>query len=422
MYLRPGRIISIAAVCVALGAGVLAGCGGSHTSSAVPSSGGGVLKPQLNGGTGSLGTASTLYVSGQGAVYAYDLTSLTSPPPSPGAAVSPLPLGHTGGYYYQAGGPGGVNASIAGIATNSAGDLVLVQNFTNPQGDGNACQLVYLTARLVSDPRAPDATSVPCDNGTFNNGPPAHTPGTAVGVTFTGPEPGPSATPNPPYVFSDDIDVLMHYQPTGNTNLHGCDTTSSEQYEVDRYQATAGSITTQGAPSCIVLPSPGPSPGPSAGPYNYIAGSTGGNVFLDSTSVTVVDRVNPFGTVTASGTIPAPGPLAVAANSTTSVGYRVVASNSGGVTTIYTFKVVGAALSFTNALGTFTNPIGALAVDNNGTVYVGVNQPGGVTKIKVYGPSKTQATSPDYILLNPVRRPNPSASPAAIITGIAIAQ
>jgi hypothetical protein len=53
---------------------------------------------------------------------------------------------------------------------------------------------------------------------------------------------------------------------------------------------------------------------------------------------------------------------------------------------------------------------------------VGVNQAAGVTKIKVYGPSKTQATDPDYILLNPVRRPNPAASPAAIITGIAIAQ
>jgi hypothetical protein len=415
MRLRSGHIVSIAAVCVAMAAGVLAGCGGSHTSPSVPSSGDGVLRPQLNGGGGSLGALSTLYVSGQGAVYAYDLTSLTSPPPSPGAMVSPAPINKTTGYYYQAGGPGGVNASIAGIATNSSGDLIIVQNYTNPQGDGNSCALAYIEARTST--AAANAVYAPCNNGTVTG----NTPGAALGVTFTGPSTGASPIPSPA-PFNDDVDVLMHYVASGNATHKGCDFTNNEQYEVDRYQvgtATPGPIAPHA--SCIPLPSPSPTVSGSPYPRNYIAGSTNGAFFVDSTGGATLERFSGTAT-TNTGTIPAPGPLAVSANTTTSIGYRVVASNSGGVTTIYSFKNSGGGFSFTHALGTFTNTVGALAVDNNGTIYVGVDQAAGVTKIKVYGPTKTQATDPDYVLLNPVRRPNPSASPAAIITGIAIAQ
>ncbi len=115
--------------------------------------------------------------------------------------------------------------------------------------------------------------------------------------------------------------------------------------------------------------------------------------------------------------------MAVAVNIATNTGYRVMASVTGGVTTIYKFTVDGGTgLTFTSALGTFTIPVGALAVGNDGTIYVGVNQPNGVTKLKVYGPTKTEATAPDYVLDQPIRRPNPSVSPAAFITGIAIAQ
>ena len=412
MYVRPGRVIAVAAVAFFLGVGVLAGCGGSHSSSSVPSSDG-VLKPQLNGGPGNLGTLSTLYVSGQGAVFAYDLTSLTSPPPSPGAMVSPAPVSKTNGYYYQAGGPNGVNASIAGIATNSLGDLIIVQNYTNPQGDGDSCALAYIDARTST--KAADAVYAPCNNGTGTG----NTPGTALGVTFTGPSTGASPIPSPA-PFADDVDVLMHYDPSGNLTHLGCDGTNNDQYEVDRYQvgtSTPGPIAPHA--SCIPLPSPSPSSSPSA--RNYIAGSTNGAFFVDSTSNAMIERFSGT-TRTNTGTIPGPGPLAVSANTTTGIGYRVVASNSGGVTTIYAFKNLGAGFTFTHALGTFTNQVGGLAVDNNGKIYVGVNQAAGATKIKVYGPTKTQATDPDYILLNPVRRPNPSASPAAIITGVAIAQ
>jgi hypothetical protein len=413
MYVRPGRVIAVASVCFLMGVGILAGCGGSHGSSAVPATDTGVLKPQLNGGNGSLGTLSTLYVSGQGAVYAYDLTSLTSPPPSPGAMVSPAPINKSSGYYYQAGGPNGVNASIAGIATNSSGDLIIVQNYTNPQGDGNSCGLAYIEARTST--AAANAVYAPCNNGTGTG----NTPGTALGVTFTGPSTGASPIPSPA-PFADDVDVLMHYVASGNATHEGCDFTNNEQYEVDRYQVgtvSPGPI----APHASCIPLPSPSPTSSVYPRNYIAGSTNGAFFVDSTGTATLERYSGT-TVTNTGTIPAPGPLAVAANPTTGVGYRVIASNSGGVTTIYSFKNSGAGFSFTHALGTFTNQIGGLAVDNSGTIYVGVNQGGGVTKIKVYGPSKTEATSPDYILLNPVRRPNPATSPAAIITGIAIAQ
>lgn len=417
MYVRPGRVIAVASVCFLMGVGILAGCGGSHGSSAVPATDTGVLKPQLNGGNGHLGALSTLYVAGQGAVYAYDLTSLTSPPPSPGAMVSPAPISKSSGYYYQAGGPNGVNASIAGIATSSYGNLVVVQNFLNPQGDGNSCELVYIPARTSTD--APNATARTCNNTVGGN-----TTGTALAVTYTGPSTGASPIPSPS-PFPDDVDVLMHYQPSGNPNVKGCDGTTNEQYEVDRYQAgysTPGPVTPRG---CIRLPSPTPMPSASPSPgvfaRNYIAGSTNGAFFVDSTATGLIERYA-GATQTATGTVFGPGPMAVSVNSATNTGYRVVASNTLGVTTVYSYKVVGATITFTHAIGTFPNPVGALAVDNNGKVYVGVNQPGGVTKIKVYGPSKTQATSPDYILLNPVRRPNPSASPAAIITGIAIAQ
>src|ERR1035437_10265054 len=180
MYVRPGRVIAVASVCFLMGVGILAGCGGSHGSSAVPATDTGVLKPQLNGGNGHLGALSTLYVAGQGAVYAYDLTSLTSPPPSPGAMVSPAPISKSSGYYYQAGGPNGVNASIAGIATSSYGNLVVVQNFLNPQGDGNSCELVYIPARTSTD--APNATARTCNNTVGGN-----TTGTALAVTYTRP-------------------------------------------------------------------------------------------------------------------------------------------------------------------------------------------------------------------------------------------
>ena len=361
----------------------------------LPSSGSS-LHTQLNGGTTNT-TQPTVYVSGQGAVFAYDL----------GASGDTPPVTKTTGYYYQAGGPNGVNASIAGIATNTAGDLVIAQNFSNAQGNGNSCALVYIPAR--TGPSAANTTSTNCGPGGTS-----HTAGTAVGITFTGPPTG--AAPGAG-AFADDIDVLMHYVPNGNPAVSACYGSATSQYEVDRYQATSGTITPR---SCVVLDQ-----GPSS-TYKAVSGSTNGAFFVDyvtGTGGTIerFDGVSP--TPTNTGTTPGiPGPLAVSVNYATSLGYRVVASTTGGITTIYSFKVSGGGFSFSHALGTFNNPIGALAVDNNGSIYVGVNQPNGVTKLKVYGPAKTQATDPDYILNNPVRRPNPAASPVAVITGIAITQ
>ena len=431
MVFRPGRVIMVAALCA-----IAAGCGGSHSSSPSLTPAGGTRQPQLNGGAGVV-EVSTLYVSGQGAVYAYGLA----------ASGNAAPISKTTGYYYQAGGPGGVTASIAGIATNSNGDLVVVQNFANVQGNGNSCQLVYIPQR--SSENAVNASTGTCANGTGGN-----TTGTAVGVTFTGaspnatfpplptPSPGPtgspvqlaivrepmahtpvaniqvSPTPAPAGGFTDEIDVLMHYQSNGNPAVTGCDGSTSTQYEVDRYRANSGdqSISTL---SCNRLQQ-----GLTA-QYRAIGGSTNGAYFVDldpPSASGMVERYDINGLLTNSGSFPGTaGPMAVAAAN--GIGYRVLASTAAGVTTIYKFKPAGgASMTFVSALGTFTNPVGAVAVDNSGTVYVGVNQPNGVTKIKVYGPTKTQATDPDYILNNPVRRPNPAASPTARITGIAIAQ
>ena len=372
----------------------IAGCGGGGSlTSGVPSGSRG-LTPQLNGGNPNT-TLPTLYVSGQGAVYAYDL----------GASGDTAPVSNASGYDYQAGNE--LSASIAGIATNTNGDLVVVQNFTSPQADGTSCQLAYVPAR--TGPAASNVRSVPCRNSTGTN-----TTGAAVGVTFTGPPSGMN-----PGGVADDIDVLMHYVPSGAPAITGCNGTTAAQYEVDRYQAPAsGTITPK---SCITLDR-----GTTAS-YNAIGGSTNGAFFVDYSAgggSNTIERVSAAGGVpTATGTVPGTaGPLAVSANYATGTGYRVVASTVGTVTTIYSFKVAGSGLTFTHALGSFDNPVGALAVDNNGSIYVGVNQPNGVTKVKVYGPTKTEATSPDYILNNPVRRGNPSASPTARITGMAITQ
>ena len=397
---------------------LLAGCGGAHLSAIPAGSQPGTLRPQLNGGTGSLAYP-TLYVAGQGAVFAYDL----------GAAGDTPPVTRTTGYYYQAGGPNGITASIGGIATNASGDLVIAQNFGNPQGDGNSCQLLFIPAR--SGTSAADAVGSPCSNGDGN------TTGVALGITFTqayaltcaGPKRsvvlsscstaarGPS-TPvaDKPGWFADEIDVLMRYQHSGNPSLVNCYGGTRGTYEVDRYWPDVPG--TYVPVDCVPL---GPEP------YVAIAGSTNDAFFVDFTcgcEEAVIDRYDVTDFPTNEGAAPgSAGPLAVAANLTANVGYRVVATTVAGITTIYSFKTAPlGGLSLTHALGTFTNPVGALAVDNNGTIYVGVNQPNGVTKIKVYGPSKTQATNPDYILNNPVRRPNPAASPGAVITGIAIAQ
>jgi hypothetical protein len=434
MFIRPGRVFVVAAACLAV-----AGCGGAHGGSSLAPSGG-TLRPQLNGGAGI--ALATLYVSGQGAVYAYDL----------GASGDTVPVTRTTGYYYQAGGPGGVTASIAGVATNSSGDLIIAQNFTNPQGDGNSCDLVYITARTGT--AAADATTATCGNHTGTN-----TPGTAVAITYTGifqqfssggglsvprviPDVSlsPVPSPQPSGGGSDEIDVLMHYQPTGNLALTACDASNTDQYEVDRYQASnsiapttfavgrsqPGYATTTSTAGTITPVSCDSLANGKTQTYRYIGGSTNGAFFVDfdNGGPGTIERYDSSGSKTNSAGIPGQaGPVTVSVNLGTGIGYRAVAGTTGGITTIYRFKAgPGSGLTFVNALGTFTNPVGALAVDNNGTLYVGVNQPNGVTKIKVYGPTKTQSTSPDYVLNNPVRRPNPAASPTARITGIAIAQ
>ena len=412
MHVRSGLAIAVVAL-----AFVAAGCGGgSHTS--VPA-GDHPLQPQLNGGAGS-SALPTLYVAGQGAVYAYDLSVTPSPDASP--------VSKTTGYYYQA---GSVNASIAGIATSATGDLVIAQNYASGQGDGNSCQLVWIAARTGT--KAANGVSSNCDNEIFN------VTGQAVAVTYTGP--GTGSTPAPG-AFAGDVDVLMHYQRAGNPSANPCATNSpvpigtptpspspsaspsptiTSQYEVDRYAINNG--TGQASAQYCVTLDQGQNP---AATYVGIGGSTNGAFFVDYNigGNGTIERYNGDGngpTATGSG-LPGAGPIAVAVNATTNTGYRVVASTSGNVTTIYNFKVNGNTINFTHTLGTFPNPVTGLAVDNNGNVYVGVDQPNGVTKVKVYTPTQTQATSPSWVLNNPVRRPNPAASPQARITGLAITQ
>ena len=370
---------------------LLAGCGGSHVSTLPPADR--ALQPQLNGGTGSLARP-TLYVAGQGSVFAYDLT----------ASGDAAPISKSGGYYYSA---LVQSSSIAGIATNSAGDLVVVQN--NGTNNGYTCQIVLIQARTSADVNQPIA-HYPCVPYDFNG---VGTYGHAVGVTFTG---GPTGPGN---AFTDDIDVLMHYELPQNSSDEGCNGISQSQYEVDRYRVIPGSISPM---PCIVL-----SHAATAGSdYHAIAGSTNGAFFVDYSSVGASDTIERYASIpgppTNTAPIPGAGALAVSANPVTNVGHRVVASTVGNATTIYSFTMSGISMTFNHALGTFTNPVAALAVDNDGKIYVGIDQPNGVTKVKVYGPSKTEATNPDSILNNPVRRPNPAATPEAGITGMAIAQ
>ena len=348
-----------------------------------------MLQPQLNGGGPSL-SLPTLYVSGQGSVYAYDL----------GAGGDAAPVSTTGGYYYQSAASN--HGSIAGIATDSGGNLVVLQNYHDAGVD--SCLLAYVPART-----GPNAASVSTTN--CNNTAGGRTTGTGVGITFTGP---PSGNAPGQGSFAADVDVLMHYRNYANASVKACDGTTTAQFEVDRYQVAGPTIMPH---SCVMLDR-----GATA-TYNAIAGSTNGVFFVDDNlGAANVERYNAGYFSTNSGSIPGPGPLAVSANYATNAGYRVVASTTGGITTIYSFKVSGPSITFTHALGTFPNAVGALAVDNDGTIYVGVNQPNGVTKVKVYGPAKTESTDPDYVLNNPVRRPHPAASPAAAITGIAISQ
>ena len=377
----------------------LAACGGSHTAS-LPAADRS-LRPQLNGGSGSLAQP-TLYVAGQGGVFAYDLSASGDTPP----------VSKSNGYYYNALSAG---AAIAGIATNSTADVVIVQNLRSTTGPG--CQIVLIPARTPANVNS-SFQWAPC-HVPDHDGDGSNSVGRAVGVTFTGP-----ATTFASNGFPDDIDVLMQYLPQPYlTSLEQCDGSpppASPWYQIDRYQVqNDGSVT---AEPCITL-----SQGTTSGvTYQAIAGSTNGALFADYTPTsgnTIIERYDALGSLSNFAQLPGTGALAVAANPTTNVGYRIVASTVGGATTIYSFVMAaGSSMTFNHALGTFTNPVAALAVDNNGKIYVGINQPNGVTKVKVYSASKTEATNPDYILNNPVRRPNPAASPVAVITGMAIAQ
>ena len=389
------RFVDRAALLV-VAVALFAGCGGGGggSKSALPgASSGTALTPELNGG--GPGTIPTLYVSGQGSVFAYDL----------GASGDTPPVSTAGGFYYQS--AGNNHGSIAGIATNSIGGLVVVENY-GLAGTGNSCVLAYIPPRTSGN--AGTATSGNCYNGKSGS---TVTPGTAVGVTFTGPPTG--AVPGAGASY-DDIDVLMHFNNAGLAGAQSCANAGASIYEVDRYHATSGSITPT---SCVQLDQP-------TSAYAAISGGVNGTFFADYNSggTGTIERYNSTGgSASNSATVPGlAGPMAVAVDYATNTGYRVVASNTGGVWTVYYYKVSGGTFTFTHSIGTFNNTIAALAVDKSGKVYVGVNQPNGVTKVKVYGPAKTEATAPDYILNNPVRRPNPAAPPAAAITGIAIAE
>ena len=131
---------------------IFAGCGRlSSLTSLSPADH--ALQPQLNGG--GPGTIPTLYVSGQGAVFAYDL----------GASGDATPVSTSGGYYYQS--AGNNHGAIAGIATNSSGGLVVVQNYGLP-GSGNSCVLAYIPPRTTLG--AGSATSANCYNGAGGRG------------------------------------------------------------------------------------------------------------------------------------------------------------------------------------------------------------------------------------------------------------
>ena len=382
------------------GCGAHGGAGTGPSTSMLPSTGK-ALTPTFNGGNSSSTALATLYVSGQGGVYAYDISG-----PTPSGTVTLPAIDRDGGYYYSA---GKLNASIAGIATNSHGDLIVAQNYNTTAFTGvGTCQLAYIPAR--TDSASPSSAQV-------NNCP---VTGTAVSVGFTGT--GTDTSGN-----TDMVDVLMKT----STAVASCghSPTYSTGFEVDRYQATtSGSISLT---ACEV-----PDHGHTSGyTYNAIAGANNGQYFVDYNQTSfpngVIERYLTFtgttstGSPTNTGGLPGTaGPMAVSENYSTGVGYRVVASTVGTSTTIYEFTVDKSDpnLTFTQALGTFGNHVGALAVDNSGNVYVGVNQPNGVTLVKVYPWGETQATSPTYILENAVRRPNPANPPAAVITGLAINQ
>lgn len=78
--------------------------------------------------------------------------------------------------------------------------------------------------------------------------------------------------------------------------------------------------------------------------------------------------------------------------------------------------------SVAREIGPFPNRIGALAVDGAGELFVGINGPDSVTKVKVFAPNATGSATPLRVLQNPLPPTGPGGTDGAAIVGLAVAE
>ncbi|HEV2737714.1 MAG TPA: hypothetical protein VGU66_03950 [Candidatus Elarobacter sp.] len=220
------------------------------------------------------------------------------------------------------------------------------------------------------------------------------------------PSPQPTATPDP-NGRPGDLAVLMSYGSSVGPRSDACGVPGG--YAVDRYGIGSERIVPTG---CIEVP----------GPRTAISGGTNGAFGLDYTTggLTRVDHYGPGGPVDATVTAPgSAGPLAAATQVSNSSQYYAVATVSSGHTTIYRYQFNGIGFQPLHELGKFDDMVAAIAIDDDGIVYVGLNGRDGRSRVSVYGRQEDDAARPGHVVTDPIRAP---ARGSTAIVGLAVAK
>ncbi len=113
-----------------------------------------------------------------------------------------------------------------------------------------------------------------------------------------------------------------------------------------------------------------------------------------------------------------PGAVAVAPDGTVYVAIAVPNSDNPNVFTGFVEAFVPGGTSAAREIGPFPNQVAALAVDSAGELFVGINAPDNVTKVKVYAANANGSATPLRVLQNPLPA---NAAAGATIVGLALA-
>jgi hypothetical protein len=116
-----------------------------------------------------------------------------------------------------------------------------------------------------------------------------------------------------------------------------------------------------------------------------------------------------------------PGAIALSPDGTIYVAITIP-SAVYGVSTNFVDAFAAGGTSVAREIGPFPNQIGALAVDSAGELFVGINAPDSVTKVKVFAPNATGSATPLRVLQNPLPPTGPAGVYGAAIVGLAIAE